>query len=101
MYKTPLKILQLEKGDFHTLLNGTVAGHKVRIVLDTGASHTCVDRQFVNEILPDLHLEANEGVNAGIGGTGFEVLVADLPDVRIGRFHLKTFPNTAVIDFTH
>jgi hypothetical protein len=101
MYKTPLKILQLEKGDFHTLLNGTVAGHKVRIVLDTGASHTCVDRQFVNEILPDLHLEANEGVNAGIGGTGFEVLVADLPDVRIGRFHLKTFPNIAVIDFSH
>lgn len=101
MYTTPIKILQLEKGDFHTLLNGTVAGHMVRIVLDTGASHTCVDRQFVNEILPDLHLEANEGVNAGIGGTGFEVLVADLPDVRIGRFHLKSFPNTAVIDFSH
>ena len=101
MYTTPIKILQLEKGDFHTLLNGTVAGHKVRIVLDTGASHTCVDRQYVNEILPDLHLEANEGVNAGIGGTGFEVLVADLPDVRIGRFHLKTFPNTAVIDFSY
>lgn len=101
MYTTPIKILQLEKGDFHTLLNGTVAGHKVRIVLDTGASHTCVDRQFVNEILPDLHLEANEGVNAGIASTGFEVLVADLPDVRIGRFHLKTFPNTAVIDFSH
>jgi len=101
MYTTPIKILQLEKGDFHTLLNGTVAGHQVRIVLDTGASHTCVDRQFVNEILPGLHLEANEGVNAGIGGTGFEVLVADLPDVRIGRFHLKTFPNTAVIDFSY
>ena len=101
MYKTPIKILQLEKGDFHTLLNGTVAGHKVRIVLDTGASHSCIDKQFVNQVFPQMNLEKNEGVNAGIGGTGFEVLVADLPDVRIGRFHVKTFQNAAVIDFTY
>ena len=101
MYKTPLKILQLEKGDYHTLLHGSVGGHLVRIVLDTGASHSCIDKQFVSEAFPDLKMEQNEGVNAGIGGTGFEVLVADLPDVRIGRYRQKLFPNTAVIDFTH
>ncbi|MBP5496238.1 MAG: aspartyl protease family protein [Bacteroidales bacterium] len=101
MYKTPIKILQLEKGDYHTLLSGSVGGHRVRIVLDTGASHSCIDKLFVNQIFPEMNLERNEGVNAGIASTGFEVLVADLPDVRIGRFHLKTFPNTAVIDFSH
>ena len=46
-------------------------------------------------------MEKNDGVNAGIGGTGFEVLVTDLPDFKIGHFHLKTMPNIAVIDFTH
>lgn len=101
MYKTPIKILQLEKNDYHTLLNGSVAGRKVRVILDTGASHSCIDRQFISEMFPELALEVSEGVNAGIGGTGFEVMVADLPDVRIGRFHMKMFPNTAVIDFTH
>ena len=101
MYKSSLKILELEPGDYHTLLSGSVAGHKVRIVLDTGASHSCVDKLFVNQVFPEMNLERNEGVNAGIASTGFEVLVADLPDVRIGRFHLKTFPNTAVIDFSH
>ncbi len=101
MYKTPIKILQLEKGDYHTLLHGSVDGHRVRIVLDTGASHSCVDKLFVNQYFPEMNMEKNEGVNAGIASTGFEVLVADLPDVRIGRFHLKTFPNTAVIDFSH
>ena len=101
MYETPLKILQLEKGDYHTLLNGSVGGHKIRIVLDTGASHSCVDKLFVSQMFPELNLEPNEGVNAGIGGIGFEVLVADLPDFRLGRYRQKVFPNAAVIDFTH
>lgn len=96
-----MKILQLEKGDYHTLLNGSVGGHKIRIVLDTGASHSCVDKLFVSQMFPELNLEPNEGVNAGIGGIGFEVLVADLPDFRLGRYRQKVFPNAAVIDFTH
>lgn len=101
MYKSSLKIVELEKGDYHTLLNGSVAGVKIRIVLDTGASHSCVDKQFVNQILPELQMETNEGVNAGIGGSGFEVLVADLPDFKLGRFRKELLENVAVIDFTH
>ena len=100
-YQSSLKIVELEKGDYHTLLNGSVAGVKIRIVLDTGASHSCVDKQFVDQILPELQMETNEGVNAGIGGSDFEVLVADLPDFKLGRFHKKLLENVAVIDFTH
>ena len=101
MYKSSLKIIELEKGDYHTLLNGSVAGKKIRIVLDTGASHSCVDKHFVDQMLPELQMEANEGVNAGIGGSGFEVLVADLPDFKLGRFRKNLLENVAVIDFTH
>ena len=96
-----MKILRLEKGDYHTLLNGSVGGHKIRIVLDTGASHSCIDKQFVYQVFPDLNLESNEGVNAGIGGIGFEVMVTDLPDFRLGRYRQKVLQNVAVIDFTH
>lgn len=101
MYKSSLKIVELEKGDYHTLLNGSVAGVKIRIVLDTGASHSCVDKQFVNQILPELQMETNEGVNAGIGGSDFEVLVADLPDFKLGRYRMRRLENIAVIDFMH
>ena len=101
MYKSSLKVIELEKGDYHTLLNGSVAGKKIRIVLDTGASHSCVDKHFVGQMLPELQMEANEGVNAGIGGSGFEVLVADLPDFKLGRFRKNLLENVAVIDFTH
>jgi hypothetical protein len=101
MYKSSLKITELEQGDYHTLLNGSVAGEKIRIVLDTGASHSCIDKQFVSQLFPDREMEKNEGVNAGIGGMGFEVLVTDLPDFKIGHYHLKNMQNIAVIDFSH
>ena len=100
-YKSPLRILQLEAGDYHTLLNGSVAGEKIRIVLDTGASHSCIDKHFVNQLFPDKEMEKNDGVNAGIGGSDFEVLVTDLPDFKIGHYHQKVMQNVAVIDFTH
>ena len=101
MYKSSLKIAELEQGDYHTLLNGSVAGERIRIVLDTGASHSCIDKQFVNQLFPDREMEKNDGVNAGIGGTDFEVLVTDLPDFKIGHYHQKLLENIAVIDFTH
>ena len=101
MYKSSFKILELEQGDYHTLLNGSVAGVKIRVVLDTGASHSCIDKQFINQIFPDREMEKNEGVNAGIGGSDFEVLVTDLPDFKIGHYHQKLMENIAVIDFTH
>lgn len=101
MYKSSLRILQLEKGDYHTLLKGSVAGERIRIVLDTGASHSCIDKQFASRLFPDREMEKNDGVNAGIGGAGFEVLVTDLPDFKIGHFHQKVLRNVAVIDFSH
>lgn len=101
MYKSTLKITELEQGDYHTLLNGSVAGEKIRIVLDTGASHSCIDKHFVSQLFPDREMEKNDGVNAGIGGSDFEVLVTNLPDFKIGHYHQKLMENVAVIDFTH
>ena len=101
MYKSSLKVTELEPGDYHTLLNGSVAEKRIRIVLDTGASHSCIDKQFVNQLFPDREMEKNDGVNAGIGGSDFEVLVTNLPDFKIGHYHQKLMENIAVIDFTH
>lgn len=101
MYKAKLNVLELEEGDFHTLIKGSIAGQSVRIVLDTGASHTCMDTAFAKTILPDLQTEEKDGVSAGIGGNDFEVLVANVPDFKIGRFKLSTYNNMALIDFTY
>lgn len=101
MYVSKLKIVELECAEFHTLLNVKIAGRTVRSVVDTGASHSCLDVEFAKEILPDLITSDHEGVTAGIGGNDFDVKIADIPDFRIGRFRLKTYHNMALLDFTY
>lgn len=93
--------MQLEKGDYHTLINGSVAGVRARIVLDTGASHSCMDASFAREIFPELQATEHEGVTAGIGGDDFQVRVADIPDFRIGRYKRPLFKDMALLDFAY
>lgn len=101
MYKTKLDIVELEEGDFHTIIKGSISGEKIRIVLDTGASHSCMDTAFAKTILPELQTEEHTGVTAGIGGDDFEVRVANIPDLRIGHFKLSSYDNMALIDFSY
>ena len=100
-YSVKLHVLQLEEGDYHTLISGSIAGHSARIVLDTGASHSCLDLNFAKLILPGLQTEEHEGVTAGIGGDDFDVLVADVPNLRIGRYRMPLFQNMALLDFSY
>lgn len=100
-YKVRLHVMQLEKGDYHTLIDGSVACHRVRIVLDTGASHSCMDASFAKEIFPEIQATEHEGVTAGIGGDDFQVRVADIPDFRIGRYKRSIFKDMALLDFSY
>ena len=101
MYKTKLNVVELESGDFHTLVRGSVAGQPIRIVLDTGASHSCMDAAYAQSLMPQLPTAPHDGVTAGIGGDDFTVRIADVPDFRLGRFHLPCYQNMALLDFTY
>lgn len=93
--------MELEQGDFHTLVNGRVAGRAVRMVLDTGASRSCMDMAYVAEMLPQLQTSVHDGVTAGIGGDDFEVRTANIPDFHIGRFKLDCYETMALLDFSY
>lgn len=101
MYKTKIHIEELEAGDYHSIVLGSVAGQKIRIVIDTGASHSCMDTTFAKQLIPNLYSEEHDGVTAGIGGDNFEVRIAHIPNFKLGRLTLQNFENMALIDFTY
>lgn len=101
MYFTKLNIIELEKFNYHTIINARVTGEKIRCVLDTGASHSCIDKDFALEIFPELQMETNEGLNAGIGGTDFQVFTTNLANFKIGRLLIPVWEKMAVIDLSN
>lgn len=101
MYKTKLHIVELESCDYHTLVKGCVADKTIRIVLDTGASHSCLDAEFFAEYFPDLPTTVNDGITAGIGGDDFIVRIADVPDFRLGRYKMPVYSHMALLDFSY
>jgi len=101
MYQIPLEIEMLEEGNFHTILHGSLDGVNMRIVLDTGASHSCIDSEIALACFPDLALEETEGVNAGIGGNDFQVQVGDFHHFCLGDYEQLTLEKLAILDMTH
>lgn len=101
MYQLDLHIEMLEEGNYHTMVTGTLDSLQLRIVLDTGASHSCIDKEIAQTFFPELSIVAAEGVNAGIGGSDFEVQVADFPNFNLGAFHLPMLTGLAIVDMSH
>ena len=101
MYQIHLNIEMLEEGNFHTIVIGSLDGLRMRMVLDTGASHSCIDSEIARTFFPELSISDTEGVNAGIGGNDFTVQMADFPNFRIGDFNLPLFQNLPIVDMTH
>lgn len=103
MYKCKLHIVELEAGDFHTLMTVKIAGRSLRAVLDTGASRSCMDSVFVRQEMPELVLGLNQDASfgSGIGGNEVEVYYVNVPDFRLGRYRLPSYENLALLDFTY
>ncbi len=100
-YKIGVHIELLEPGNYHTILRGRIGGAPVRIVLDTGASHTCLDAHFFHQVTPDIPVQSFEGINAGIGGNDFSVQLVDMPDFRLGHFRLPLYKGLALLDLSY
>ena len=82
-------------GHFHT--QGTLNGREVEILVDTGASCTCVSFALVEAL--GLHAQKLETAAAAAGGE-MEQYVVDGVDLRLGSFAPRPV-SMAGLDFEH
>ena len=62
---------------------GTLSGHGVRVLIDTGAAKTIVSLSRARELALDLHPLARRG--AGAGGSSLEVFQISGAELRLGE----------------
>lgn len=99
-YKIKLQQISLEAAGCHLLLEAKIGKEKLRLVLDTGASKTALDAEWLREILPGLDFEKQEQASAGLGTTTMESALAVLPELKLGKLKIRHL-SVAVLDLSH
>ena len=95
-----LTLASLEKDSFHLLVNGSVNGEVLTMVIDTGASRSCFDIDFLSNIINQEHFEENESPSSGIGTNEMFSKITCINNLLIGEFEINNY--TAVgIDMKH
>ena len=98
--KIPIDVVSLQEDGFHLFIDGAIAGHQVRLLIDTGASKTVFDKNFISEKFPDLKLETNEQLTTGVGTNTIQSEFTEISDLSIGNLKLKHY-KVAVLDLMH
>ena len=89
--------LTLSDGGVHIIISAFVDDKPIRMVLDTGASHSVLDFSWAEQNLPDNEIIAIEEPAYGIGSS-VEVHKAEVSSFKVGELNLKN-RLFALIDF--
>lgn len=100
IYTIPFSFVELEPKNYHIICRGKVNDKAVRLVIDTGASHSCFDVNFITSVIQDCELEENDGLNAAIGGSDFKSQLAVLSQFKLCRFKKENY-QVVLIDLSN
>ncbi len=102
--KKPVEVkLSIEALDFtgyHVFLNVTVNGKRCRFLLDTGASHSVVDKAFFEKHFGKRSLKTVKQSTTGLHSSTVESHFGRIKDLKIGALLIKKF-TAAAIDLNH
>ncbi len=87
--KIPLKIISIQERGFHALLKIKINGKSARMVLDTGASQTVLDKNRVHRFVDEKKFEKNEALSTGLGTNSMESHIVHIRKIQLGELLIK------------
>ena len=85
------KLLELEPDNYHILIKGKIEKIPVHLVIDTGASHSCFDLNFIKFLNQNAHITDNDGMNVGVGSSDFESKITVIQNFKVGNLKIKDY----------
>ena len=96
----PIEIIELEDQSFHLIVECTLNGEQVGdMVIDTGASKTVFDRNFVRTY-QDQNIDNDELQSCGLGGEDINSDLVEISSLSFGDFTSETL-KVVLIDLNH
>ena len=87
----PFEIIDLdEQQNILLTVNALVGEHSVRLVMDTGASHSCLSKKAVKHLTDKKEKKAD--VVIGIGRGRLSNRLVHVPNFKIGDLEIRDYP---------
>jgi len=91
-FEIPFEIIHLGSEDnIHIVVNAQLAEMPVRLVVDTGASHSCLCRKITKPIYKKAHIVKADAV-MGIGKCRLNNQMMQVPQFELGELLLEDYP---------
>ena len=100
MQKIPLDILNLQGDGYHLLLEVHLFDRPFKMVLDTGASKTVLDKNTLLAAgITEAEFQVTDILSTGLGTNSMESFIVHIPELQIGNWKAKNL-YTAVLDLS-
>ncbi|WP_437921664.1 aspartyl protease family protein [Sphingobacterium sp. LRF_L2] len=100
MQKIPLEILELQGDGYHLLLDVYLFDKPFKMVLDTGASKTVLDKEtLLHSGISEDTFQNTDILSTGLGTNSMQSFVLNIPLFKIHSWQQKNF-ETAVLDLS-
>jgi len=100
MTTIPFTLLNLQGDGYHIIIDVEIFDQPFKMVLDTGASKTVLDKTTVmNSGLAEHDLQSTDILSTGLGTNSMESFILHLPKIKIASWHTKKI-DVAVLDLS-
>ncbi len=96
----PVSIEALDKSGFHVFVNLKVNGKRCRFLIDTGASHSVISKQYFEKIVGAKKLKTVKQSTTGLHSSTVESYFGNVAELTVGKLSIRKI-TLAAIDLTH
>ena len=85
----PLQIISIQKQGFHLIVKIKINRKSARMVVDTGASQTVMDRERIHNFVAEREFKKSEALSTGLGTNSMESHIAHIRKLQLGDLVIK------------
>ena len=87
----PLTFLPLDEGGVHLLIDATIDGNAIKLLVDTGASKTVFDKKRVKKLFGKKRFKRHHSLSIGLGTSRMRSHIIVLENFAIGELTINNF----------
>src|SRR5258705_6149080 len=96
----PLKILKIENDGIHLLMKVKINNKVARLIVDTGASRTVLDKNRIHRCVKEKNFEKHESLSTGLGTSDMESHIVEIKKLEIENWKFENIV-WVLLDMSH